>query len=200
VANELPEWETVREGNVWIRTHAELAALLRAAHPHFPDHIAGRRSWSYVRREVRVIGRVGRDAVATAGASRRFIEVGGQEQLVAIVGLVAAHPENQARRRRPGRSRSALRSADFAEGHPGFYRRAGCHQLPARPVRYSPDDTSEPKAFVDEDRDHRDDPADPLHALGPAARADDLALRFGLGQVLVAERAVGGLVCRLPAT
>lgn len=79
-----------------IDTHAELAALLRAAYPHFPDHFAGRRSWSYVRPEVRVVGRAGRGVIATAGALRRFIEVGGQDQLVAIVGLVAVHPEHQA--------------------------------------------------------------------------------------------------------
>jgi nodulation protein A len=154
------EWETVREGDVSIETHAELAALLRAAYPHFPDHFAGRRSWSYVRPEVRVIGRAGRGAIATAGALRRFIEVGGQDQLVAIVGLVAVHPENQATgvgitlMRRVAAVLSDL-AVPFgllmcAERHVGFYRRAGWHQLSARPVRYSPDDTSEPQAFVDE--------------------------------------------------
>lgn len=154
------EWETAREGDVPIETHAELAALLRAAYPHFPDHFAGRRSWSYLRPEVRVIGRAGRGAIATAGALRRFIEVGGQDQLVAIVGLVAVHPEDQAN----GvgitlMKRVAAALADLAvpfgllmcaERHLGFYRRCGWHQLAARPVRYSPDDTSEPQEFVDE--------------------------------------------------
>jgi nodulation protein A len=154
------EWESVREGDVSLETHAELAALLRAAYPHFPEHFAGRRSWSYVRPEVRVIGRAGRSAVATAGALRRFVEIGGQDQLVAIVGLVAVHPENQATgvglalMRRVAATLSNL-GVPFgllmcAERHVGFYQRAGWHLLSPRPVRYSPDDTSQPQAFVDE--------------------------------------------------
>jgi nodulation protein A len=89
------EWKTVREGHVPVETHMALAGLLRAAYPHVPEHFGGRRSWSYVRPELRVIGWDGGSPVATAGALRRFIEVGGRDQLVAIVGLVAVHPDRQ---------------------------------------------------------------------------------------------------------
>jgi nodulation protein A len=154
------EWTTVREGNVPIETHTALAGLLRAAYPHFPEYFGGRRSWSYVRPEVRMIGWEGAAAVATAGALRRFIEVRGRDQLVAIVGLVAVHPDRQGTGTGLAlmeRVAAALIAMDVpfgilmcAERHVGFYRRAGWQQLSPRRVTYSPDDTTEPTPFIDE--------------------------------------------------
>lgn len=153
-------WETVREGRVPIETHAELACLLRAAYPHFPNFFAGTRSWSYVRPELRVICWADESAIATAGALRRFIEVGGKDHLLAIVGLVAVHPERQ--RARLGVAlmeavADALDDLDVPFGlltcapwHVSFYQRAGWHLLSPRRVCYSPDDTADPRPFVDE--------------------------------------------------
>lgn len=152
-------WETAREGRVTLETHAELAALLRAAYPQFPDFFAGRRSWSYVRPELRVIGWAGTSAVATAGALRRFVEVGGGEQLVAIVGLVAVHPTHQGTglgRTLMSRVTDALAGLhvpfgllDTAPRLVPFYERAGWHRLTPRRLRCSPDDTIEPREFLD---------------------------------------------------
>jgi nodulation protein A len=152
-------WETVREGHVPIEAHAELASLLRAAYPHFPSFFAGTRSWSYVRPELRVIGWADESAVATAGVLRRFIEVGGNDQLVAIVGLVAVHPTRQRTRLGLALMRAvagALSELDVPFGlltcapwHVSFYQQAGWHLLSPRRMRYSPDDTAEPRAFVD---------------------------------------------------
>jgi nodulation protein A len=154
------EWQTVREGNVPIETHTALAGLLRAAYPQFPEYFGGRRSWSYVRPELRVIGWAGGSAVATAGVLRRFIEVGGSDQLVAIVGLVAVHPDHQGTGTGLAlmeHTAAALTSLDVpfgilmcADRLVGFYQRAGWHLLSPRPVTYSPDDTTEPRPFVDE--------------------------------------------------
>lgn len=153
-------WEVVREGYVPIETHAELAILLRAAYPHFPGFFPGRRSWSYIRPELRVIGRADKSIVATAGVLRRFIDIGGDDQLVAIVGLVSVHPDCQ----RTGLGLTlmavvadALTELDVPFGlltcapwHVSFYQRAGWHQLSPRRMRYSPDDMAEPRDFVDE--------------------------------------------------
>jgi nodulation protein A len=89
------KWSAVREGTVSLDDHAALGVLLRAAYSHVPEHFAGMRSWSYVRPEARVIGWDDASAMATAGVLRRFIEIGGTDQLVAVVGLVAVHPERQ---------------------------------------------------------------------------------------------------------
>lgn len=140
--------------------HEELAALLRAAYPHFPDFFQGRRTWSYVRPELRVIGREDGRPVASAGILRRFLHVGGVDQLVGVVGLVSVDP----RRRRSGlglglmkQVASALESLRVPFGilmcaphHVAFYERAGWTLLSPRRVRYSPDDTTHPEPFVDE--------------------------------------------------
>jgi len=153
------EWETVREGNLPIERHAGLAELLRAAYPHFPGFFAGSRSWSYVRPELRVVGRSTRDD-AHAGVLRRFVEIEGRDHLVGIAGLVAVRPELQ----RSGTGlelmktvAAALHSLGVAHGllmcaprHVPFYERAGWRRLSPRRVRYSPDDTADPRPVVDE--------------------------------------------------
>ena len=178
-------WETVREGRVPIETHAELACLLRAAYPHFPNFFAGTRSWSYVRPELRVICWADESAIATAGALRRFIEVGGKDHLVAIVGLVAVHPERQ--RARLGVAlmeavADALDDLDVPFGllmcapwHVSFYQRAGWHLLSPRRVCYSPDDTADPRPFVDEIAHDSDGASGQVCAHGVARWRDELA-------------------------
>lgn len=153
-------WEIVREGHLPIEAHAELADLFRAAYPHFPGFFAGTRSWSYVRPELRVIGWAEESAIASAGVLRRFIEIGGNDQLVAIIGLVAVHPAHQRSGlglALMGRVADSLADLDVPFGlltcapwHVSFYQRAGWYQLSPRRMHYSPDDTSEPRAFVDE--------------------------------------------------
>lgn len=154
------QWETLREGHIPVTHHEQLAALLRAAYPHFPGHFAGRRSWSYLRPELRVTGWSDRTPLATAGVLRRFISVGGTDQLVAIVGLVAVHPDEQGHGTGlalMAQVEKALRELAVPFGvlmcaprHAPFYRRAGWHQLTPRRVRFLTDDTTEPDAVVDE--------------------------------------------------
>ncbi|MCF7551247.1 GNAT family N-acetyltransferase [Pseudonocardia sp. WMMC193] len=153
-------WNVLREGSVPLDLHEELAGLLRAAYPHFPEFFQGRRSWSYVRPELRVIGWDDGRPVATAGVLRRFIDVEGTDQLAGVVGLVSVHPSCQ----RSGvglalmrEVRAALLGLDVPFGllmcaprHVAFYERAGWSLLSPRRVRYSPDDTTEPQPFVDE--------------------------------------------------
>jgi nodulation protein A len=154
------EWSAVREGTVSLDDHAALGVLLRAAYPHFPEHFAGMKTWSYIRPEARAIGWDNGSAVATAGVLRRFIQISSSDQLVAIVGLVAVHPDRQ----RSGVGQLLMHRVsallDFlgvpfgllmcAERHTEFYRRCGWHQLPPCRVVYSPDDTQDARAFVDQ--------------------------------------------------
>lgn len=154
------QWEIVREGHVPVGRHAQLAALLRAAYPHFPEQFAGSRSWSYLRPELRVTGWSGGTPLATAGILRRFISVGGADQLVAIVGLVAVHPAEQGHGTGLGlmaQVERALRQLTVPFGvlmcaprHAAFYRRAGWHQMAPRRVRFLTDDTDEPQSVIDE--------------------------------------------------
>lgn len=153
-------WETAREGLVSIETHAALAGLLRAAYPHLPTYFAGARSWSFVRPELRVIGWAAGRPVAGAGVLRRFIEVDDRDQLVAIVGLVAVHPSLQScglGRALMNMVAAALHDLPVPFGllmcaprTVPFYQRTGWHRLAPRRVLYSPDDTRDPRPFIDE--------------------------------------------------
>ena len=152
-------WETVREGHLPIGTHTALAELLRKAFPHARS-FAGRRSWSAVRPESRVIGWVEDRTVACAGVLRRFVDVEGRDQLVAIVGLVAVHPHEQGAglgRALMGVVATALADLDVPFGllmcaprHVPFFERTGWHRLSPRRVCLSLDDTVGPQPFVDE--------------------------------------------------
>ncbi|GAA4705412.1 NodA family N-acyltransferase [Pseudonocardia yuanmonensis] len=140
--------------------HAELAVLLRAAYAHLPQFFAGSRTWSYVRPEARVVGRDVEGPAAHAGVLRRFLQVGGADQLAAVVGLVAVRPGLQ----RQGVGLALLeRVQEFlddlavpfgilmcAEHHVPFYERGGWCRLSPRRSVHSPDDTTEPHPFVDE--------------------------------------------------
>jgi nodulation protein A len=154
-------WETLREGHLPIRSHAALANLFRTAYPHHARLFAEAKSWSYVRPELRVIGWEEEDRpVASAGILRRFIEVDGNDQLVAIVGLVAVYPAHQG----TGLGLTLMNLVADALACLGvpfgllmceprrvsFYQRAGWYQLSPRRVLYSHDDTSQPRAFIDE--------------------------------------------------
>jgi nodulation protein A len=140
--------------------HDALAVLLRAAYAHEPELFAGRRTWSYLRPEARVTGIDERGPAAMAGVLRRFVQVGGRDQLVAMVGLVAVRPDLQ----RHGVGLVLMRQVTgfltelgvpfglltCAPRHVGFYRRAGWRLLPPIRAIRSPDDTGEASAFVDE--------------------------------------------------
>ena len=101
-----------------------------------------------------------RTPLATAGILRRFISVAGTDQLVAIVGLVAVHPDEQGHGTGlalMAHVEQALRELAVPFGvlmcaprHAPFYRHAGWHQLSPRRVRFLTDDTSEPQAVIDE--------------------------------------------------
>lgn len=140
--------------------HAELGILLRAAYPHFPEHFAGLRTWSYVRPEARVIGNDAAGAAATAGVLRRFLEIGTRDQLVGVVGIVAVRPDLQSQgvgselmshvARLLAKLNVPYGLLMCGERHVGFYRRAGWHQLTSRRAVYSADDTGEAMPFVDE--------------------------------------------------
>jgi nodulation protein A len=153
-------WEALREGDVDLAAHDRLAELLRAAYADQPELFPGRRTWSYLRPEARVIGTDAAGAVAHTGVLRRFLQVGGHDQLVAVVGLVAVRPGLQ--RHGVGAELLGRVGAYLTElavpfgilmcapGLVGFYRRAGWRLLePVRSV-YSPDDTGEARPFVDE--------------------------------------------------
>jgi nodulation protein A len=153
-------WEALREGDIDMAGHDRLAVLLRAAYAHEPELFAGRRTWSYLRPEARVVGTDAAGAAAHAGVLRRFIQVGGADVPVAVVGLVAVRPDLQRYgvggelMTRVGRLLAEL-AAPFgvlmcAPELAGFYRRAGWRLLDPVRSAYSPDDTGQPLPYVDE--------------------------------------------------
>lgn len=85
-----PEWSSVWEDDV--DDHAGIAALLARAFPRSRTPFGGERSWSSARPELRLVARDGA-VVAHAGILRRFLQVGGQPQLVGDVGLIAVDPD-----------------------------------------------------------------------------------------------------------
>lgn len=154
------QWSACREGRITMGEHAELAVLLRAAYAHIPEFFGGVRTWSYVRPEARVTGWDGEGPAAHAGVLRRFLQIDGTDQLTAVVGLVAVRPGLQ----RQGVGLALLErvraflgelAVPFgilmcAEHHVAFYERGGWRRLSPRRSVYSPDDTTEPRPFVDE--------------------------------------------------
>lgn len=154
------QWSACREGRITMGEHAELAVLLRAAYAHVPEHFGGVRTWSSVRPEARVMGRDGEGPAAHAGVLRRFLQVDGTDRLTAVVGLVAVRPGLQRRgvglallervRAFLGELAVPLGILMCAEHHVAFYERGGWRRLSPRRAVYSPDDTTEPRPFVDE--------------------------------------------------
>jgi nodulation protein A len=138
-------WETDRDG----AEHPQLARLLARAYPGEAARLAGSRSWTGARPELRVVGRDGEVPVAHAGVVRRFLRaVGagpGADVLVGHVGLVAVDPERHGR----GLGRALMTQVvdtlvgldvpfGFLTCGPdveGFYRAAGWTRLPGVAVR-----------------------------------------------------------------
>ncbi len=157
----MTEWRVRREGDLDAGDHERLAALLRAAFPQYAHAYPERRSWAGARPELRVIGYDGPEPVAHAGALRRFVQVGDVDLLVAVVGIVAVHPDRQGRgvgRALGERLAAALRALPVPFGllgcgpdRVGFYRAIGWHLLPPTPVSYSPLDVDDASRVVTDD-------------------------------------------------
>jgi nodulation protein A len=147
------DWRVRWEGDLHADDHERLAGLLRAAFPGYAHAYPGRRTWAGARPELRVVGYDGAVPVAHAGALRRFVRIGDAELLVAVVGMVAVHPDRQG----GGVGRvlgehlaAALRALPVPFGmlgcgpdRVGFYRAIGWHLLPPTPVSYSPLDVDD---------------------------------------------------------
>lgn len=151
-------WCVRREGELDADDHGRLAALLRAAFPHYAHAYPDRRSWAGARPELRVIAHDGPVPVAHAGVLRRFVQVGEGERFVAVVGMVAVHPDRQGGgvgRALGERLAAALRALPVPHGllgcgpdRVGFYRAIGWHLLPPTPVSYSPLDVDDASRVV----------------------------------------------------
>ena len=144
-------WESTPENDISPLVHQQLNTLLRAAFPYTVDQFRDGRSWAGARPERRVIGWADGRPVAHTGLLRRFLRVGGQEQLVGEVGLVAVHPDLQglgAGRALADRTRQALASLELPFGYLncmdsvlGYYTSAGWIEVSGADTRhYEPDD------------------------------------------------------------
>ncbi len=85
------EWTSVWEDDV--DDHECIATLLARAFPRSPTPFGGARSWSSARPELRLVGLADGRLVAHVGVLRRFLQIGGQAQVVGDVGLVAVDPD-----------------------------------------------------------------------------------------------------------
>jgi nodulation protein A len=90
-----PTWTVVAEGDLTLPDHEAITALLARAFPDWDHWYVGGRSWSGMQPERRIVARQGDVVVAHVGVRRMFISVGGHDQLVGVVGLVAVSPSLQ---------------------------------------------------------------------------------------------------------
>ncbi|MFJ4677347.1 GNAT family N-acetyltransferase [Kitasatospora sp. NPDC088783] len=144
-------WELTPENDVPPELHHQMNALLRESFPYTTEQFRDGRSWAGARPERRLIGRIDGRPVAHTGLLRRFLRVGGTDQLVGEVGLVAVHPALQGTgvgREMADRTQAALAALRIPFGYLnchtsvlGYYLSVGWTALDGTDTRhYEPDD------------------------------------------------------------
>jgi nodulation protein A len=147
----ITSWELIAENDITRDTHQQLNTLLRAAFPYTTDQFRDGWSWAGARPERRVVGWADGRPVAHAGLLRRFLRVGGREQLVGEVGLVAVRPDLQGTgvgRLLATRTQEALAALDLPFGYLncsdrvlGYYTSVGWTEVVGADTRhYEPED------------------------------------------------------------